>query len=76
MPNLAGIYSKVKRVGMILKDSVSGKIIDEWNKAVSEVDTKPELVEISPAVSALLAVKDDEELVRVTPLWLLSPTEY
>ncbi|PAV23533.1 FACT complex subunit SPT16 [Pyrrhoderma noxium] len=62
MPNLAGIYSKLKRVGMILKDSVSGKIIDEWNKAVSEVDSKPELVEISPAVSALLAVKDDEEL--------------
>ena len=66
MPTLVGIYSKLKRVGMILKDSASGKLIDEWNKAISEAESKPELVEISPAISALLAVKDEEELVRTS----------
>lgn len=63
LPTLVGIYSNLKRVGTIMKDNTSGKLIDEWNKAVSEAENKPESVDMNPAVSAILAVKDEEELV-------------
>ncbi|KAI5124316.1 hypothetical protein M0805_008924 [Coniferiporia weirii] len=68
IPTLVGIYTKLKRVGTLAKDNASGKFIDEWNKTVSEAETKPEVVDISPAVSTLLSVKDEEELkyTRIT----------
>ncbi|EJD05718.1 FACT complex subunit SPT16 [Fomitiporia mediterranea MF3/22] len=62
LPTLAGIYSKLQRVGVITKDNTSGKLIDDWNNAISEAESKPETVDMSPAVSAILAVKDEEEL--------------
>ncbi|KAH8117216.1 FACT complex subunit SPT16 [Phellopilus nigrolimitatus] len=62
MPTLVSIYSKLKRVGALVKDNASGKLIDEWNTAVGESEHKPEIVDISPAVSTILAVKDEEEL--------------
>lgn len=64
LPTFVGIYSNLKRVGIIAKDNTSGKLIDDWNKAVSEAQSKPEVVDMSPAMSAILAVKDEEELVR------------
>lgn len=63
LPTLVDIYTKLKRVGIITKDNTSGKLIDDWNEAVSEAESKPETVDMSPAVSAVLAVKDEEELV-------------
>lgn len=40
-----------------------GKLVSEWNKLVSEASDKPEMVDMSVAVSAFMAQKDQEELV-------------
>lgn len=64
LPTFTGTYTSMKRVGIVAKDSTSGKLIDDWNKILSEAESKPETVDMSPAVSAILAVKDEEELVR------------
>lgn len=64
LPTFASIYTKLKRVGALIKENISGRLVDDWNKAISEAEAKPELVDMAPAVSTLLAVKDDEELVR------------
>jgi nucleosome binding factor SPN SPT16 subunit len=37
----------------------------EWSKIVSEAATKPDLVDMSHAISGFMAVKDTEELVGV-----------
>ena len=63
LPTMAEKYSQLKRVGALSKDSSSGKIIDDWNKITDEASSKPETVDISPSISTLLAVKDEEELV-------------
>ena len=63
LPKFVEAYGRLKRVGIILKDNASGKLIDDWNKAVSGLESKPELLDMSPAVSAILAVKDEDELV-------------
>lgn len=63
LPTFLAIYTKLKRVGALTKENISGKLIDDWNKSVSEAESRPEIVDMSPAVSTLLAVKDDEELV-------------
>jgi hypothetical protein len=35
----------------------------EWEQGVSKADNKPELVNMAPALSAFMAVKDEEEMV-------------
>ena len=56
---------------MIGKEKHSGKVVDEWNKLVKEQDTKVEVVDMSYAVSAFMAVKDEEELVSPSNrLWM------
>ncbi|OCB84155.1 FACT complex subunit SPT16 [Sanghuangporus baumii] len=62
LPTFTGIYTNLKRVGIIAKDNTSGKLIDDWHKDVSEAQNKPETVDMSGAISAILAVKDEEEL--------------
>ena len=64
MPKFLNAYSATKRLGALTKEAQSGQMIDEWGKAVSSADTKPEMVDVSPFISSLLAVKDEEELVR------------
>jgi nucleosome binding factor SPN SPT16 subunit len=64
VPRFLSAYTAHQRVGTMLKDSHTGKLIDEWNGAVAQSDSKPELVDMAPAVSFFLAVKDNEELVR------------
>ncbi len=49
------------------KETHTGKTINEWTDAVNAANSKPELVDMSPAVSSFLAVKDDEELVELPP---------
>jgi nucleosome binding factor SPN SPT16 subunit len=49
---------------VLLKEVHTGKLIDTWGTTVAELPTKPELVDISPAISTFMAVKDEEELVR------------
>lgn len=77
LPKFAGVFSKLHRVGILSKEQVSGKLIDEWNKTVASAETKPDTVDVSPAISSLLAVKDEEELVSLlvhysTPFLILT----
>jgi hypothetical protein len=43
-------------------------MVSEWDKLVAESPNKPELVDMAPAVSTFMAVKDEEELVGATCL--------
>lgn len=52
-----------KKIGILPKDSSSGPFVDEWKKVYSELKDVEE-VDIAPALSAALAVKDENELVR------------
>ena len=63
LPTFAGIYTQLKRVGILSKEQVSGKLIDEWNKTLATAEAKPDAVDVGAAISSLLAVKDEEELV-------------
>jgi nucleosome binding factor SPN SPT16 subunit len=49
------------RVGTLLKENHTGKLVGEWDKLVA--DGNPEMVDMSPAVSAFMAVKDADEIV-------------
>ncbi|KAF9484717.1 FACT complex subunit SPT16 [Pholiota conissans] len=55
-------YTLAKRVGVLIKESPSGKLVSEWQGVVNDSASKPELVDMSPAISSLMAVKDEEEL--------------
>lgn len=63
LPKFFDIYSSKKSVGMLTKETHMGKLVSEWNKLGSETSNKPELVDMSPAVSAFMAQKDQDELV-------------
>jgi len=63
LPNFAELYSSHSRVGTLLKESHTGKLFQQWEKVVSELERKPELVDMGPAISSFMAVKDEEELV-------------
>lgn len=65
LPNFLQSYASYKRVGTLLKDNYTGKMVDEWNKTVDDSSEKPELVDMTPAVSTFMAVKDQEEQVIV-----------
>ncbi|KAI0797833.1 FACT complex subunit SPT16 [Abortiporus biennis] len=62
VPKFFEIYSRHKRVGALIKESNSGKLVDEWNGLVGSAESKPELVDMTPAMATLLAVKDEDEL--------------
>jgi nucleosome binding factor SPN SPT16 subunit len=64
LPNFLELYTSHSRVGTLQKESHSGKLIKSWESAVADAKKKPELVDMSPAVSSFMAVKDDDELVR------------
>ncbi|KAI0080592.1 FACT complex subunit SPT16 [Panus rudis PR-1116 ss-1] len=61
-PKFLQAYTSHQRVGTLTKESHTGKLIDEWNAALNSSDQKPEVVDIAPAVSGFMAVKDEEEL--------------
>lgn len=60
----AAAFGELKRVGHVAKEIASGKFAEDWNKAVEALNEKPENVDVTVAISAILAVKDEEELVR------------
>ncbi|KAJ3824085.1 FACT complex subunit SPT16 [Lentinula raphanica] len=62
LPRFFEIYASKKTVGILSKETHVGKLVSEWNKLVSEASSKPELVDMSVAVSAIMAQKDQEEL--------------
>ncbi|KAI7860506.1 FACT complex subunit-domain-containing protein [Circinella umbellata] len=51
-----------KRVGVVEKDKFTGKNVDEWKKALQASGKSFENVDITPALSACFAVKDEEEI--------------
>lgn len=55
-----------------MKESHTGKLIDEWTEALSSASSKPDVTEMSPAVSSILAAKDEEELVSPLRTHLVS----
>jgi hypothetical protein len=65
LPQFLEQYCKSKRVGTFMKEQHTGKMISEWEKSVSEAPEKPEMVDMSPAISAAMAMKDEEELVSI-----------
>ena len=64
LPKFAELYLSHKRVGTMTKEKHTGKIMKEWTDALNAGGNQPEQVDMSPAVSSFLAVKDKDELVR------------
>ncbi|KAF8201718.1 FACT complex subunit SPT16 [Pholiota molesta] len=55
-------YTSAKRVGTLVKEAPSGKLVSEWQAAVDKSVSKPEFLDMAPAISSLMAIKDEEEL--------------
>ncbi|KAI9495094.1 FACT complex subunit-domain-containing protein [Zychaea mexicana] len=51
-----------KRVGVVEKDKFTGKNVDEWKKAFESSGKSFENVDITAALSACFAVKDEDEI--------------
>jgi nucleosome binding factor SPN SPT16 subunit len=64
LPRFLEAYTSHTRVGTLTKEAHSGKLVDEWNKLLSDASQKPEGVEIGPSISSFMACKDDDEQVR------------
>jgi nucleosome binding factor SPN SPT16 subunit len=64
MPKFLQVYSSYNRVATLVKEAQTGKLIKEWEAALASANNKPELIDMGPSISSMLAVKDDEELVR------------
>ncbi|KAF8163125.1 FACT complex subunit SPT16 [Crassisporium funariophilum] len=62
LPRFLALYTSATRVGTLVKEVPSGKLVSEWQALVNEASSKPELVDMAPAVSSFMAVKDTEEL--------------
>jgi len=65
LPKFLGVYTSSERVGTLVKEKHTGKMVDEWNAAVEGATTKPTVVDIASAISGFVAVKDEEEIVSV-----------
>lgn len=63
LPEFLEAYTSSERVGTLVKERHTGKMIDEWNTAVEGAASKPTVVDIASAISGFVAVKDDDELV-------------
>ena len=78
LPRFLSIFTSNQRIGSLSKETYAGKLIDEWNNALAGSDKKPEVVDIAPAISTFMSVKDDEELVRysinINILLVVTPT--
>lgn len=51
-----------KKVGVLTKEVSTGPFVTEWKAAFSEISKEVEEVDIAPALSAAMAVKDENEL--------------
>ena len=67
IPKFLEAYTSHQRVGCLAKESPTGKLMDEWNTVLDGAATKPERVDMSPAVSSFMAVKDEDESVSPSP---------
>ena len=64
LPRFLTVFTSNQRIGSLSKETYAGKLIDEWNNALTSSTKKPEVVDIASAISTFMSVKDDEELVR------------
>ena len=64
-PRFLALYTSAKTIGILPKENPSGKFVSEWQALVAEAPTKPELVDVTPAYSSFMSIKDKEELVRI-----------
>ncbi|KIY62352.1 FACT complex subunit SPT16 [Cylindrobasidium torrendii FP15055 ss-10] len=63
LPKFVERYLATKKVGTMLKEQQAGKIMKEWAEALkTNGGAQPETVDMGPAVSSFMAVKDAEEL--------------
>lgn len=69
LPKFLDAYTSSRRVGTVVKEKHTGKMIDEWNAAVEVATTKPTVVDVASAISGFVAVKDEEEIA--SPLYPL-----
>ncbi|PYI04288.1 SPT16-domain-containing protein [Aspergillus sclerotiicarbonarius CBS 121057] len=54
-----------KKVGVLSRDTTAGPFAEDWRKAYGVLSKEVEEVDISPALSAALSVKDTDELVSI-----------
>ncbi|KAG8735431.1 FACT complex subunit spt16 [Ceratobasidium sp. 414] len=71
---LAEALGALKRIGGLPKEQQTGRIVDDWNKALEEHAGKPEVVDISAGLASIMAVKDEDELKHVRTAAHLSST--
>lgn len=65
LPRFLAAYVSSQKVGVLMKETTSGKLVSEWQALLDGAASKPELVDMTPSVSSLLAIKDDDEMVSV-----------
>ncbi|OJJ73056.1 hypothetical protein ASPBRDRAFT_195684 [Aspergillus brasiliensis CBS 101740] len=53
------------KVGVLPKDTTAGPFAEDWKKVYTTLSNEIEEVDISPALSATLSVKDTDELVSI-----------
>jgi len=49
----------------LTKEQHTGRLVEEWKAETTKSDHKLDTVDISSSLSAIMAVKDVEELVRI-----------
>jgi len=69
LPQFIEQYCRSQCIGTFLKEQHTGKLVSEWEKSIKEISERPKLVDMSPAISAAMAVKDEEELVGLYIFW-------
>ncbi|KAJ7445773.1 FACT complex subunit SPT16 [Mycena galericulata] len=74
LPRFFALYASKKRVGTLQKEVHRGKLIEEWKKLLADATDKPELVDMGPALSAFMAVKDAEELKTIQTAGAITST--
>ncbi|KAI0282167.1 FACT complex subunit SPT16 [Russula aff. rugulosa BPL654] len=62
LPQFLSAFTSNERIGHLAKETYAGKLIDEWDAALTASNKKPEMVDIAASISTFMAVKDDEEL--------------
>lgn len=65
LPKFLAAYTAARKVGILQKETPSGKLVTEWQTLLDGAESKPETTDMTPAISTLMAVKDFDELVSL-----------
>lgn len=66
---IVDIIKKAKKVGVLPKDVATGPFAKEWKAAYDPAAAGVEEIDIAPALSAVMGVKDETELVSGNREW-------